>query len=302
MNTASLIHSISQQLQTIHDQQIAQQYAWWLLEKLTQKSKTDLITQKTINLDLTQKQQLQTWLDQIINEYKPIAYILGDVPFGDLMIQVKPPVLIPRPETEEWVINLIDEIKKSGAQNLRVLDMCTGSGCIALLLAHALPDAHIYAVDIADEAIALAQKNKQLLNIANVTIVQSDLFAQLPENITFDLIVTNPPYITDEEFEQLDTSVKDWEDKRALYAAENGTAIIKQIIARAPHYIKQNEIFKLHNIKQLYIEIGWQQSKAVEKLMQNNGYNAITTLKDSAQKDRVVSGRVDNVAIAADKK
>ncbi len=291
MKITDLSKSIAQQLQSIHDAQLAQQYAWWLLEKLTQKSKTDLIAQQKIELSAEQERELQHWLDQMIKEHKPIAYILGDVPFGDLMIKVAPPVLIPRPETEEWVINLIDGIKKSGAQNLHILDMCTGSGCIALLLAHELPNAHIYAVDIADEAIALAQKNKKLLNIANVTIVQSDLFAQLPQNITFDLIVTNPPYITDEEFEQLDQSVKEWEDKGALHADDQGLALIKKIIKKASQYLCTNELLKKHNIKQLYIEIGWQQSAAVEKLMEKSEYNAIITLKDTAQKDRVVAGR-----------
>lgn len=298
MNT----QTIAQQLQHIYDPQLAEQYTWWLLEKLTNKTKTDLIAQKEIELSDAQNAQLQIWIDQIINQHKPIAYILGDVPFGDLMIKVEPPVLIPRPETEEWILNLAKHIKQSGAQKLRILDMCTGSGCIALLLAHELPDATIYAIDIADEAIALAQKNKQLLNIENIKIIQSDLFAQLPNSVHFDLIVCNPPYITDAEFAQLDPSVRDWEDKRALHADDNGTAIIKQIISQAPNFLRQNDQLKQHGIAQLMIEIGWQQAQEVEKLMHKSEYNAISTLLDGAQKDRIVAGRLDKVALAKNRK
>jgi release factor glutamine methyltransferase len=283
----------------LHDQTLCNQYAWWLLEHLTQKTKTDLIIQSQIKLDEHQEKQLQTWINQIVDEHKPIAYILGNVPFGDVTIQVSPPVLIPRPETEEWVINLIEQIKKSGAQKLHILDLCTGSGCIALSFAHELPDATVYALDIADEAIALAQKNKQLLNIKNLHIIKSDLFEQLPD-IIFDIIVTNPPYI--DTSEQLDTSVIAWEDKRALFADDNGLSLIKKIIKQAPAFIHTNDILQQHTIGQLYIEIGWQQGQDVKKLMQKNQYTAITIEKDSALKDRVVFGRINNVAIADNKK
>ncbi|MEX0848783.1 MAG: peptide chain release factor N(5)-glutamine methyltransferase [Candidatus Dependentiae bacterium] len=284
---------------TLHDKIVCNQYAWWLLEHLTQKTKTDLIIQSQIELDEHQEKLLQTWINQIVNEHKPIAYILGNVPFGDLTINVKPPVLIPRPETEQWIIDLIEQIKKSNAQKLQILDLCTGSGCIALLLAHELPDAIVYALDIADEAIALAQQNASLHNIKNLHIITSDLFEQLP-NITFDIIVTNPPYIGTSE--KLDTSVIAWEDKRALFADDNGIALIQKIIEQAPVYIHENEILQQQNIGQLYIEIGWQQGQDVKKLMQKNQYTAITIEKDSASKDRVVSGRINNVAIAGNKK
>ncbi len=274
------------------------QYAWWLLEKATDKTKAELLTLHDLTLTQQQQEQLERWLKELVEEHKPIAYILGTVPFGPLSIMVKPPVLIPRPETEEWVLNLIDQIKKSNAQHLTILDLCAGSGCIALLLAHMLPNATIYATDICKDALSLMQQNKKVLEIKNIHCIQSDLFEQLPDHLTFDLIVSNPPYITATEYAQLAPSVSNWEHKHALYAADEGLAIIKNIIAQAPHYIKPNQQLQDHGVAQLSIEIGWQQGQQVKKLMQKKGYTAITIEKDSASKDRVVSGRIADVATA----
>ena len=120
---------------------------------------------------------LDHWLDDMIYHHKPIAYILQEVPFGDLSITVRPPILIPRPETEEWVMDLIEKIKLSGARNLRILDMSTGSGCIALAFAHAFPDAQVFAVDISPFSLLLVSENKKKLNLTNVTCIESDLFS-----------------------------------------------------------------------------------------------------------------------------
>jgi release factor glutamine methyltransferase len=293
-----LITYIASQLQQeLQEKTIAHQYAWWLLEAITKKSKINLLLAKEIELTDKQKQLLKQWIDAIVIDHKPIAYILGSVPFGPLVISVRPPILIPRPETEEWVLQLIEQVQQSGAQKLRVLDLCTGSGCIALLFAYMLPNAHIDAVDISDEAIALATENRQKLNISNISIINSDLFEQLPDR-TYDLIISNPPYITADEYRELAPSVSTWEDKGALYAQDEGLSIIKQIIEKAPSFLNSNKILKEQQINQLYIEIGWKQSEIVSKLMKTRGYTNINITKDSAEKDRVVSGRIVNVATA----
>lgn len=294
MLTHELICNISNKIKsTIDDEITCNQYAWWLLEAVTKQSKTNLIMQQQIDLDATQKNQLNSWIDEIVTQHKPIAYILGAVPFGPLNIKVRPPILIPRPETEEWALRIATQLQQSGARNLTILDMCTGSGCIALLLAHLLPDAHVYAVDISDEAIALAQENQKTLNINNLTIMQSDLFSALPHNLQFDLMVTNPPYGSESEYKTLDASVTQWEDKRAIVAYDNGLAIIKQIIEQAPRFIKFNQTLHNHNIKQLYIETGWRQGNVVAQLMHDHGFTAVAVEKDLAQKDRVVGGIVN---------
>lgn len=286
---------------TLGDEVLVQQYTGWLLEKITGKTKAYLLTH-TVELTDEMQTTLDGWLDDMIYHHKPIAYILQEVPFGDLLLTVRPPVLIPRPETEEWVLNLISQIKATGAKNLRILDMCSGSGCIALAFAHAFPDAHVYAVDISSFALMLVEENKRKLGLSNVTCIESDLFNALPQDLTFDVIVSNPPYINDKEFVRLDLSVKNWEDARALLAEDNGLAIIARIIDQASLYLRPNVALCEQNIAQLVIEIGWQQGPAVRELMQKAGYTRVQVTKDVAKKDRTVSGGIEHVAVTADKK
>lgn len=279
-------------------EELSNQYAWWLLEKVTGKSKTELITQSNVTLNSNQQIQLNQWITEIVEHHKPIAYILGDIPFGPISIAVKPPVLIPRPETEEWVLELAEQVNKSGAHTINMLDLCTGSGCIACLCATILPHATIYAVDICNDALALAQENKKRLQLNNIICIQSDLFDHIPAQLKFDLILANPPYITAQEYYDLDLSVSNWEHKHALYSDNEGLFHIQKIIERAPSFIKPNKTLYQHGIHQLYIEIGWQQGQHAKKLMEKNGYADITIFKDSAGKDRVISGRIIHVATA----
>lgn len=181
---------------------------------------------------------------------------------------------------------------------LQILDLCTGSGCIALALADALPKAKVYGTDIADAALALAHENAQHNHITNVNFIKSDLFEKISAAQKFDLIVANPPYIPEQNWSTLEPSVKDWEDKHALIAPDQGLALIKKIIATAPAYLKPNNLLKKLGIHQLYIEIDETQGAIVSTYLQNHGYTHTTIAKDLAGKDRLASGRVDHVATA----
>ncbi len=174
--------------------------------------------------------------------------------------------------------------------------MATGSGCIGLALAYHLPQAQVIATDKADTALALAHKNSTHNNIHNIRFIQSDLFNNLPTTPSFDLIVTNPPYIAESERTTMDDAVLNWEDHSALFAPDNGLSLIKKIIIDAPAHIAHNEEIKNKNIPQLIIEIGYQQGLAVQQLMIDAGYNAVSVYKDIEKKDRVVVGRTDYVA------
>jgi release factor glutamine methyltransferase len=279
-----------------NDDTLCQQYAWWLLQALCSKSKTELIAQETIMLSDEQKKQLNEWLHQLIQKHKPLQYILGSVPFADCDILVQTPTLIPRPETEEWCLHIIEHLKLLDNQKINILDIATGSGCIAIALAHHLPLADIVATDIADAALELAEKNIEHNKLTNITLLRSDLFASLPSDAHFDMIVSNPPYITEKEFKSLDISVAQWEDYNALVAPDDGLAIIKKIIAQAPNFIKPHQEIKHKNIPQVVIEIGYAQGYAVKDLMQQAGYNDVLVHKDLEGKDRFVTGRVDDVA------
>ncbi|HEV2601163.1 MAG TPA: peptide chain release factor N(5)-glutamine methyltransferase [Candidatus Babeliales bacterium] len=294
---SSLITDIEQQILTVYNDPIlCRQYAWWTVEAITNKRKTELINQDTIILSEEQQKNLNEWLEDLITKQMPIQYLLGSVPFCDVTILVAPPTLIPRPETEEWCFNLITKLKKLRNQQITILDLCCGSGCIAITLAQALPHATIYACDIADSAIALSKKNSAHNKTSNLIILHSDLFNALPKDIRFDLIVTNPPYITPIEWQTLDQSVAQWEDKGALVADDDGLALIKKIIAVAPQYLQQNEELQAQAIPQLMIEIGYLQGPTVATLMQQADYTDIKIDTDLEHKDRVVSGRTDNVA------
>ncbi len=289
------ILKLIKQLATKFDNPIlCSQYASWILQAITQKSEAELAITDTVILSTAQQQQLDEWLEQLLVHDKPLQYILGSVPFGDVDILVAPPVLIPRSETEEWCMALIAKLNFLHNKNLTIIDLCCGSGCIAIALAKALPFATIIAVDIASQAVALTRKNAAHNNVA-ITVIQSDLFDQIAASLKADLIISNPPYISPEEFRQLEPNVAKWEDYRALVANEQGLCIIQKIIADAPAWIKPNDELVLHDIPQLVIEIGSTQADSVVALMKRAHYTAITVHKDLAGKDRVVSGRVAHV-------
>ena len=300
MNTYEVAHYITHIRDTLAstytDPVLCQQYAWWMMQAISEKTKIELITQETIMLDLEQKELLAQWLHLLVEEHMPIAYILGSVPFADIDILVQTPTLIPRPETEEWCLHIIEHLHQLDNKKIKILDIATGSGCIALALAHHLPQAEIIATDISDSALELAEKNREHNKIRNVTFIQSDLFASIPTGMRFDIIVSNPPYIAPAEWKSLEQSVSQWEDYNALIAQDDGFAIIKKIITHAPQFIQPNEEMKKKNIPQVAIEIGYQQGQHTKKLMQDAGYNEILIEKDLEKKDRFAVGRVDYVA------
>ncbi len=255
--------------------------AWWLLEFITDKTRTEL-QYSSIELSHDQQTQLNEYIQQINVHHKPLAYILGWVPFLDLKLFVQPPTLIPRPETEAWVDELIIELKKLNNNKLMILDIGTGSGCIALSLAKSFPKSQIYALDISASALKLAQKNAKFNQISSVTFLQSDLFSNLPADIKFDLIVSNPPYI--DPAVKLDKSVTAWEDHGALFAPDHGLQIIELIILQAKNYLKKNTVLDY----QLVIEIDISQGNIVKSFCEDSGFQDVTIKKDQFDRDRTV--------------
>ncbi len=268
----------------------AQTVAWWLLEGVTKKSRTQLITEPSLSLTDAQLKQLQAWIHAHTVEQYPLQYLLGSVPFGALEILVEAPTLIPRPETEEWCSNLLNSLAPLTHAPLRILDMCTGSGCIALWLAKALPNATVYGADIADTALALAEKNAAHNKIPNVRFFKSNLFEVLNHNAPFDLIVSNPPYINPDIWHELSPMVSRWEDRGALVAANQGLEIIQSLVRTAPAYLTKQSPLTVHGFPRLMIEIGYDQGLAVQELFIDAGFGTVRVLTDSAERDRVVSG------------
>jgi release factor glutamine methyltransferase len=257
----------------------AEQQAWWLLEELLQNPKAQLLLKKTIVLTDTQQQTLEKWIKQRTEEKKPLQYISGHVPFCNLDIKVTPPILIPRPETEEWVTWLIKKLKTLEKEKLNILDLGTGSGCIALSIAKALPNGNIIGTDINPEAILLAEENKKHNNIKNAEFLCSSFYEKI-QNIRVDLIVSNPPYIDIQDWTTLSKTVRNWEDKKALVANHKGFAAFETIIKQAKKHLKENTKLKQFEIPQIVLEIGMGQEKKIENILKEAQFNNIKVFKD----------------------
>lgn len=290
MTIKNILQQITQNLIPVYkDTEQAQAYAWWFLEWVTGKTQAQLVLDNHFVLDSNQKEKLSQALDKHVNKHMPLQYIFGFVPFLDLKITIRPQILIPRPETEYWCYWLIKKLKELPEKKITILDLCTGSGCIALALAHALPYSHVYAVDISEQACDLAKENAHQNNITNITIIQSDLYLSLPKCLKVDLIVSNPPYVSYEEWLECEKSVKEWEDVNALVAQDEGLAIIKDIVFQAKNWLKYNDNFYKQAIPQIIMEIGCNQGQKVANLVTQAGYANTYIHKDLSQKDRFVT-------------
>lgn len=231
------------------------QERWWMLEAITGKSRAQLMA-RGYQLTDAEQQKLDEWAYQRTVLHKPLQYILGSVPFLGLEILVEPPILIPRPETEEIVQDVITEFAAVRAEPLRILDLCTGSGCIALALAQAFSKATVVGVDINPDAIALANKNAEHNKVRNVQFVVSDMVAALPVDASFDLIISNPPYIPLHEFEQLDLDVKNWESDIALLAHGDGLLFYRRIAQEAWPMLSKSSTLTVRGLPSVVCETG----------------------------------------------
>ena len=205
-------------------------------------------------------------------KHEPVQYITGEQEFCGLRFYVQPGVLIPRPETE-----LLAEAVFRESAGKRVLDMCTGSGCIAITVAKLGAPAFTAASDFSGDALGVAKKNAELLN-ADVTFFQGDLF----ENVEgmYDIIVSNPPYIESKVVDELMPEVRDFEPRMALDGTEDGLLFYRRICARAKEYLVQGG--------RLMFEIGHDQGKTVPEILLAEGYVSVDVKKDYAGLDRMV--------------
>lgn len=235
-----------------------------ILAMVTGYTNIKLLTQPELQITANEWEKAHQLVAEHIDHAKPLAYIFGEQPFLNLLLTIRPPILVPRPETEWWCNNLIEELQAlplTTKNKLSILDLCTGSGCIALAIAQAIPDAQVIGVDINPKSVKIAQENATKHTITNAQFITSDLFVAIQEK-KFDLIVANPPYIDEIDYKKLPQSVHKWEDKNALWAPDMGTAIIKKIVAHAPQVLTQ-KLFG--SIPRLWIEIGYNQKYLEQK-------------------------------------
>lgn len=207
--------------------------------------------------------------------HEPLQYLTGTQNFYGLDFKVDNRVLIPRQDTEIIVESIL---KREKEQSIEVLDMCTGSGCIAITLAHNNPGWVVTGSDISEDALTVANINKASLNVSNVSFVHSNLF----ENIKgqYDVIVSNPPYIESEVIKGLMDEVKNHEPGLALDGGADGLDFYKAIISGAREHLRPGG--------RLYFEIGYNQGQAVSDLLKGYGYTDILVRQDLAGLDRMV--------------
>jgi release factor glutamine methyltransferase len=168
-------------------------------------------------------------------EGKPVAYLVGHREFYSLSFRVTPDVLIPRPETEMLVLRLLDIAKERGtSEPISIADIGTGSGIIAVVAAKRLPNAQVAAIDASKAALDIARGNAESHGVADrIEWIESDLFAALPGERKVEIVASNPPYISEAEYQQLSKTVKDFEPRTALVAGPRGTEVIERLIPQA---------------------------------------------------------------------
>ncbi|MCU7960276.1 MAG: peptide chain release factor N(5)-glutamine methyltransferase [gamma proteobacterium symbiont of Bathyaustriella thionipta] len=213
---------------------------------------------------------------------QPIAYLTGQRDFHAIQLQINADVLIPRADTELLVDTAIDLLENR--PQARILDLGTGSGAVALALAHALPQAHISATDISQPALQIAEQNRQALKLPPVHFFQGNWFTALPaETARFDMIVSNPPYIARHDLHLQQGDLR-FEPQQALVSGKDGLQDIRIIIEQAATWLRPNGC--------LLLEHGYQQADALKQLFKQHGYRAINNLRDLNQQARVTLAQI----------
>lgn len=215
---------------------------------------------------------------------EPLQYIVGRQPFRELDLEVGPAVLVPRPETEVLVEEVLAWTRGEGLEEARALDLGTGSGAVALSLAREGPFPCVVATEISDAAAAVAERNRSAAGLDAVVDVRlGSWFEVLRPDERFDVIVSNPPYVADGDAPSLDPEVRDWEPAGALFAGPDGLDAVRPIVAGAPTHLRSGGL--------LALEVGAGQARPVADLLGARGYVDVRIRRDLAGMERIVLAR-----------
>jgi release factor glutamine methyltransferase len=212
---------------------------------------------------------------------EPVAYILGEREFYGRSFRVDKRVLVPRPDTETLVDVALQRTARR-ALSMRVLDLCTGSGCVALTLARERPTTLVYAADLSADALAVARDNALRLGAYNVAFRQGDLFAAVDGALRFDLVTANPPYVAAGEISGLQAEVRDHEPRLALDGGADGLDVVRRLVAEAPAHLATEGT--------LAVEIGFGEADAAAAIFATAGFDEVEVKRDYGRVERVVSG------------
>jgi len=276
------------QLYEVYDEREAANIADMVIEHVTGQRKIERILYKDLPVSAEQQEQLKILTEQLL-QHKPIQYVLGEVWFAGMKLFVNENVLIPRPETEELVEWIVDEVQNGKLKietGFSIVDIGTGSGCIPIALKKKLTNAEVYAIDVSAGALEVAKRNasEQKLEIEFIQLdfLDEDEWKTLP---AFDVIVSNPPYIKKSEEQTMAKNVLEYEPHLALFVPdEDALKFYKAIAAFVKTHLKPNG--------KIFVEINEALAQQVTDLFKQSGFLQVTLKKDMQGKDRMIQASV----------
>ena len=271
-----------QALTSMYGEGEAESFFYLILEEKQQLKRIDLALHPDLEIS---EEEIVVW-NSILEQLKleiPIQYLLGKTSFYGLDFEVNENVLIPRPETEELVDWIVSNVLKNGrSKSIKILDIGTGSGCIAVSLAKNLPNAEVFAIDVSEKALSTAKKNAER-NEVEVTFIEQNILETLDLGQEFDIIVSNPPYVRNLEKEEIKKNVLDNEPHLALFVEDNDALIFYRKIAELAQK-------NLSNSGQLYFEINQYLGKEMISLLEELNFKNVELRKDIYENDRMTLG------------
>lgn len=274
-----VISHIKNELHEIYPEKEINSLTEIILHHVVKLKKTDLLINREQTITHQQLKKIEDITKQL-KKQKPIQQILGETEFYNITLKIKPHILIPRQETEELVDWII---KDSAHQRIKILDVGTGSGCIAIALAKNLPLASVTALDYTQEIIDTARKNAQL-NEVNIRVMRSDILNEALPNETYDLIVSNPPYVRSSEKKYMKRNVLNFEPNESLFVKDQDPLIFyRKIIHLAGRHLVDNG--------SLYFEINEYLGEETVRLLEKHGFKEICLEKDLNNKNRMIKAQ-----------
>ncbi len=285
------ISTIQSQLEAAYPEDEACALAWWMMEEMTGLSRTQLqFGCKDTTFSSNMQEKLRENISRLLR-FEPIQYIFGHTLWNGLDLKVTPATLIPRPETADLIeqISILNSQISILKSPFRVLDIGTGSGCIAIALKKAHPEWQVTGMDISAEAIEVARENAQRNNV-EINFLVADIFSDKIEGIEhFDIVVSNPPYICESEKKDMRPNVLDFEPAAALFVPDSDPLRfyrrIAELLAHMPNA-------KYHTPKYLFFEINEAYAAEMEHLLLQYGYTDIHITRDIYGKQRIIEGKI----------